>query len=159
LAGSSVKIHGWDVLATFKIIYGFVYFFGFSVILCIIIFVYSVCKAYVDIFESYSDALSILVTFSFIWPSYLYVSIILSDRVWFNFSKLYVRALGICSPRVLDSLKSQRLKAKESVDVLVTKFASEIFPSLKVKNFSRKKFELNESINNAFGLLSEIGFN
>jgi glycerol-3-phosphate O-acyltransferase / dihydroxyacetone phosphate acyltransferase len=44
LAGSSVKIHGWDVLASFKIIYGFSFFIGFSIILAILVFFYASCK-------------------------------------------------------------------------------------------------------------------
>ena len=89
----------------------------------------------------------------------MYLSIILSDRALHNFSQLYVRALSICSPRAFNSLKIKRELAKQSIRALVKKFANEIFPGLKVKDLSRVKFELNESIDDAFGLLSEIGFN
>ena len=113
---------------------------------------------YLDIFDSYSDAFSILLTFSFIWPTYLYLSIVLSDQAMINFSKLYVRVLSLCSPNALNSLKVQREIIKESIRVLVKKFAPEIFPTFKIKEHRGSKFELNDSINDAFGLLSEIGF-
>lgn len=158
LAGSSVKIHGWDVLASFKILYGLMVFFVFSLILDIAVFVYGLCKGYSDIFDSVSDAVSLLLTFILIWPTYLYLSIILSDKAMQNFSKLYFRALSICSPRALNSLKGLREELKEAVRELVKKFGPEIFPSLKGEK-APKKIELNESINNAFGFLAEIGFN
>ena len=103
--------------------------------------------------------MSVTLTFAFIWPTYLYLSIILSDRAVHNFSQLYVRALSICTPRAWNSLKIQRQLTKQSIRELVSKFGPEIFPSLKVKNRTSVKFELNDSINDAFGLLSEIGFN
>lgn len=123
------------------------------------IFFYCKCKGYSDLFESYSDALSILVTFCIIWPGYLYVSIILSDRALLNFSKLYVRALSLCSPRALNELKEKREVLKEKIKILIEKYGPEIFPSLKEKNRASTRFDFNESINDAFGFLSEIGFN
>lgn len=43
LASSSVKIHGYDVLASFKIVYGFAIFTGFSLILAFFVFFYAYC--------------------------------------------------------------------------------------------------------------------
>lgn len=157
LASSSVKIHGWDVLASFKIIYGFTYFAIFSLLLGIFVFFYSACNIYIDLFDSYYDALSIYITFLIIWPTYMYVSIILSDRALSNFTKIYIRALSICSPKAINSVIQQREKLKESVKVLVKKFMPEIFPNLKLKK-SKSIHELNDSINDAFSFLSEIGF-
>jgi len=128
-------------------------------VLLILIFFYSACKNYLDLFDSYSDALSVALTFTVIWPIYLYLSIILSDRAIYNFSQLYVRALSICSPKAINELKVQRLQVKASVRELIDKFVPEIFPNLKIKNHPKAKFELNDSLNDAFGLLSEIGFN
>ena len=44
LAGSSVKLQGIDVLASFKIVYGFGVFAAFSVALSGVVFFYCACK-------------------------------------------------------------------------------------------------------------------
>ena len=113
---------------------------------------------YSDIYTSYYDAFLNLLIFIVIWPTYLYVSIVLSDRTFHNFRALYVRILSLCSPSALHSLKDQRDVVRQSIKDLVNKFMAEVFPNLKAKEKDRKEFELNESIDDAFGLLSEIGF-
>lgn len=158
LSSSSVKIHGYDVLASYKIVYGFAIFTTFSILLSICVFFYSACNLNLDLFNSYSDAVSILFTFLIIWPLYLYFSIILSDKAMQNFTKLYVRAVSICSPRAINIIKKQREEIRLIVRGLMKKYGPEIYPSMKVKKPAKKPVEFGQSINEAFGLLSEIGF-
>jgi hypothetical protein len=158
LASSSVKIKGYDVLASYKIVYGFAIFTSFSLLLAICVFFYAACNSNLDLFNSYSDAFSILLTFLILWPLYLYFSIILSDKAMQNFTKLYVRAVSICSPKAIILIKHQREEIRVIVRGLMKKYGPEIFPSMKVKKVQKKAVEFGQSINEAFGLLSEIGF-
>lgn len=87
----------------------------------------------------------------------MYLSIILSDRAFRNLRKVYVQILTLCSPVALDSAIVLREEIKKSVKILIKKYGPEMFPELKNKK-PKKKVEFNESINDAFGLLSEIGF-
>jgi hypothetical protein len=154
-----VKIHGYDVLASYKIIYGFAIFTGFSLVLAGGVFFYAYCKRCLDLFDSFADALSVFVTFIVIWPLYLYFSIILSDRAMQNFTKLYVRTISICSPKAINLIKEQREQIKVIVKGLMRRFAPEIFPNEKTKKPEKSNVEFGESINEAFQLLSEIGLN
>lgn len=157
LAASSVKIYGYDVLASFKIVYGTVIFSLFSMFLGIFVTVYTYCIAYLDYYSSTLTAFYAASAFSVLWPIYMYLSIILSDRAFRNIRKVYTQILTLCSPVALDSAIVLREEIKKSLKVLIKKYGPEMFPELKNKK-PKKKTEFNESINDAFGLLSEIGF-
>jgi glycerol-3-phosphate O-acyltransferase/dihydroxyacetone phosphate acyltransferase len=158
LAASSVKIHGNDVLASFKIVYGFGIFSLVSVLLGVLVMIYSYCKRFLDYFESLVYTVYAVSAFSLFWPFYMYLSLILSDRAMNNFKKLYVRVLSICSPVGLENARSLRQEIKQTVKDLVKKYTPLIFPDMKSKK-PAKKIDFNDTINDAFGLLSEIGLN
>jgi glycerol-3-phosphate O-acyltransferase/dihydroxyacetone phosphate acyltransferase len=158
LAASSVKIHGYDVLASYKIVYGTVIFSTISVFLGLFTFIYSFCTLYLDYFSSVLSAIYSIIAFSVLWPVYMYLSIILSDRAFRNFRRLYMQTLTICSPVALESVLALRDQIKTSIKSLTKQYGPEVFPELKSKKTAKAKIEFNESINDAFGLLSEIGF-
>jgi len=158
LAGSSVKIHGYDVLASYKIVYGTVIFSMISVFLGFFTCIYSYCTLYIDYFSSILYALYSVVVFSVLWPIYMYLSIILSDRAFRNFRRLYMQILTLCSPVALESVIALREQIKELIKSLTKRYGPEIFPELKSKKPAKAKVEFKDSINDAFGLLSEIGF-
>lgn len=158
LAGSTVKLVGTDVLASTKIVYGMVFLSGFTIMLNTIVFFYSYCNFHLDLYGSLYDALWYLVVVFFAWPAYMYVAIILSDKALSHFGRLYSRALSICSPREIESLRIQRAQLREQVVNLVNEHGPKIFPGLKPgAMFKDKKEDLDEMLNGAFGLLNEIG--
>lgn len=156
LAASSVKIYGNDVLASFKIVYGFVIFYTFSVCLGLTVAGGTYCERYLDYFGDLWTVAYAGIGFAVFWPIYLYFSLILSDRAVNHFKKLYIRVLSLCSPVAIENARTLREDIKDNLKKLMKKYGTEIFPNLKVKK-AVKKIEFNDSINDAFGLLSEIG--
>jgi len=159
LAKSSVKIHGYDVLASFKVVYGFVLIIVISVSLGVGYFFYSYCKFHLDTLDSLQAALFRFLLFMAVWPIYFYISIVLSDRAFELLGRLHARILSILSPNKLEKLQLEREQVKEKVTKLVNKYGPQIFPGLKPGSAFKQlqHSQLEQMINEAFGSLSEIG--
>ncbi|CAG9316360.1 unnamed protein product [Blepharisma stoltei] len=128
---SSVKLNASDTVASTKIVYGMVLMFLFTLFLQVIAWIYTYCKIYVDLYGSFWTSLEYLAITGVTWPIYMYLAIILSDRAFSSFGRLYSRALSICSPREIENLKSQRAQQND--------LDPKIFPGLQPGDLFKEK--------------------
>lgn len=153
LAASSVKIHGFDVVASFKIVYGFITLLLLSVLACVCIFSYNLY------FYSAAVAVWDILLFVMIWPVYLFISMQMASKCSDHFSKLYVNALNILLPYEIERLRKNRNELKKKIGEVVETYGPIVYPGLKTNELFRHNSSANLDVEDYDDsiLLSQIG--
>lgn len=162
LANSEVKLHGYDVLASFKIVYGIVLVPVCTGLIALVAGLYSGCKLYADSEGSVWEGFEMTVKFLVIWPIYFYLAISFGDKTMLHAQHLYMRVLSIFIYSKIHSLRVKRREAQLALRVLVDKYGPEIFPNFeelkqkRVKSFTRQE-SINELLDENFKLMDDLG--
>mmetsp|Transcript_9662 Transcript_9662/g.18908 ORF Transcript_9662/g.18908 Transcript_9662/m.18908 type:complete len:566 (-) Transcript_9662:878-2575(-) len=157
LANSEVKLHGYDVLASFKIVYGLVLIPLCSGLIALLVGLYF---GYSE--DSFSEGITMAVKFLVLWPVYFYLAISFGDKTWMHAQHLYMRVLSIFNYSKISSLRTKRREAQLALRVVVEKYGPEIFPNFselkhkRVKDYSQSE-SLNMLLQENFALMDDLG--